>query len=133
MSAISTVTATSSSASNTDISLQDFLKVLMTQLTYQDPLKPMDNEQFMAQIAQFTALGQTQQVNTNVQTLVGNQAAAQSVGLLGKTVNFTTSSGPRSGSVTGIDMSGSSPLLTVTPPGATAISGVNLSQITSVQ
>jgi len=132
MSVINAVTTTTSSSANSNITLQDFLKVLMTQLTYQDPLKPMDNEQFMAQIAQFTALGQTQQVNANVQTLVGNQAAEQSVGLIGKTVSITTSSGPESGTVSAIDLSGSSPLLTVTPTGGTAITGVSLSQITSV-
>jgi flagellar basal-body rod modification protein FlgD len=96
------INAVSAAATNnaSNLTLQDFLQVLMTQLTYQDPLKPMDNEQFMAQIAQFTSLEQTQQVNTNVQTLVGNQAAQQSIGLLGKTVQISTTSGPASGSVT---------------------------------
>src|SRR5205823_2163752 len=47
--------ATPAAASNR-LTLEDFMKVLLTQLTYQDPLKPMDNQQFMAQIAQFTTL-----------------------------------------------------------------------------
>ena len=42
------------------LGLQDFLQVLLTQLSWQDPLKPMDNQTFMAQMAQFTALEQTQ-------------------------------------------------------------------------
>ncbi|RAN48426.1 flagellar hook capping protein [Herbaspirillum rubrisubalbicans] len=133
MSAISAVSTSSGATSTSDITLQNFLQVLMTQLTYQDPLKPMDNEQFMAQIAQFTALGQTQQVNTNVQTLAQNQAVSQSVGLLGKTVSFSSNNGPAKGTVTAIDMSGTSPQLTITPTGSTAITGVSLSQITAVQ
>ena len=58
-----TTTATSavSSDSSSTLTLQDFLQVLTTQLTYQDPLKPLDNQEFMAQIAQFTTLQQTQQ------------------------------------------------------------------------
>ena len=131
--AISAVGGATSTPSNSNLTLQDFLQVLMTQLTYQDPLKPMDNEQFMAQIAQFTSLEQTQQVNTNVQTLVGNQATQQSVGLIGHTVNITTASGPQTGVVSSIDLSGSSPQLTITPTGGTPLSGISLSQVTSVK
>jgi len=48
------------------LGLQDFMKILLTQLTYQDPLKPMDNQQFMSQIAQFTTLEQSQQLNEKI-------------------------------------------------------------------
>ena len=129
----STTTGVSSAtAGSSDLTLQDFLQVLMTQLTYQDPLKPMDNQEFMAQIAQFTTLEQTQQLNTNVQTMLTNQAAQQSIGLIGHTVNVTTSSGPLTGSVTSIDLSGSTPQLTLTTSSGTT-SGISFSQITSVQ
>jgi flagellar basal-body rod modification protein FlgD len=114
------------------ISLQDFLQVLTTQLTYQDPLKPLDNQQFMAQIAQFTTLEQTQQMTSNLQSLVLSQAAQQSVGLIGHKVNITGSSGPQSGTVTSVDLSGSTPAFTVTTPNGT-VTGVNLGQITQVQ
>ena len=117
---------------NASLSLQDFLQVLMTQLTYQDPLKPMDNQQFMAQIAQFTTLEQTQQLNSNIQTLVANQAAQQSVGMIGRTVNITTANGPISGKVASIDLSGATPLLSLTTSAGT-LTGISFSQITSVQ
>lgn len=117
---------------NASLSLQDFLQVLMTQLTYQDPLKPMDNQQFMAQIAQFTTLEQTQQLNNNIQTLVTNQAAQQSVGMIGRTVNITSANGPLSGKVASIDLSGAVPLLSLTTSAGT-LTGISFSQITSVQ
>jgi flagellar basal-body rod modification protein FlgD len=120
----------SNSASN--ISLQDFLQVLTTQLTYQDPLKPLDNQQFMAQIAQFTTLEQTQQMTTNLQSLVLSQAAQQSVGLIGHKVNITSSTGPLSGTVTGVDLSGSAPSFTVSTSTG-ALTGISLGQITQVQ
>lgn len=113
------------------LSLQDFLQVLTTQLTYQDPLKPLDNQQFMAQIAQFTTLEQTQQMTTNLQSLVLSQAAQQSVGLIGRTVSITTASGPQTGVVKGVDLSGSAPAFTVRV-GATDMPGVSLGQITQV-
>ena len=127
--AIPSVTNTTPGAS---LSLQDFLQVLMTQLTYQDPLKPMDNQEFMAQIAQFTTLEETQQMNTSIQTLVSNQAAQQSVGLIGHTVDFTTQSGPLSGTVQSIDLSGSTPQLSITTSTG-VVSGVSIGQLTSVQ
>jgi len=127
---ISSINGTSSASSS--LNLQDFLQVLMAQLSYQNLLKPMDNQEFLAQIAQFTALGQTQELNANIQTLVNNQAAQQSVGLLGRTVNFTTASGPRTGTVTQIDLSGATPQLTITTS-AGIVPNIGLSQITSVQ
>lgn len=129
---ISAVSGASSSTPSNSLTLQDFLQVLMTQLTYQDPLKPMDNQQFMAQIAQFTSLEQTQQVNTNIQTLVSNQAAQQSIGLIGHAVNISTANGPVAGTVTAIDLSGATPQLTL-KTSAGNLTGISLGQITSVQ
>lgn len=66
----------------------DFLRLLVTQLQYQDPLSPMDNTEFIAQTAQFTALEQMQNLN---QTMTN----AQAFNVIGKgvymqTVNETT-------------------------------------------
>jgi flagellar basal-body rod modification protein FlgD len=131
---ISAVDAASSTASPTgSLNMQDFLKVLLTQLTYQDPLKPMDNQQFMAQVAQFTTLGQTQQMNANISQLLTNQAALQSVGLIGRTVDITTDSGPVTGTVSALSLAGSSPQLTVTTTAGVTLPNVELSQITAVR
>jgi flagellar basal-body rod modification protein FlgD len=113
------------------LTLQDFLSVLLSQLTAQDPLQPTNNNEFLAQIAQFTALGQAQQTNSNLQILVGNQAAQQSVGLIGQAVGITTSNGPVTGTVSSVDLSGSSPLLTISTSGG-PLTGISLSQLTSV-
>lgn len=124
-------TSTSASPQST-LTQQDFLKVLTTQLTFQDPLKPMDNQAFMAQMAQFTSLEQTQELNTNIETLIGNQSALQSVGLIGRTVDLTTSSGAVTGSVTALSLSGSSPSITVQTTGGQTLAGIGLGQITAV-
>lgn len=115
------------------LGMEDFLKILLTQLTYQDPLKPMDNQQFMAQMAQFTSLEQTQQLNNKIATLITNQAALQSVGLIGKTVDITTSSGSVTGTVSALSLSGDSPLLTVRTTAGATLSNISLSQLVSVR
>ncbi|ATG19691.1 flagellar hook capping protein [Ralstonia pickettii] len=116
-----------------NLNMQDFLKVLLTQLTYQDPLKPMDNQQFMAQVAQFTALGQTQQMNSNIETLVSNQASLQSVGLIGRTVDITTNSGTVTGTVSALSLSGNSPQLTVKAGSGATLTNIDLSQVIAVR
>ncbi|TFY97077.1 flagellar hook assembly protein FlgD [Ramlibacter humi] len=123
--------ATATPASN--LGLQDFLKILLTQLSYQDPLKPMDNQEFMAQIAQFTSLEQTQQLNDKLDQLITNQAALQSVGLIGRTVDVTTSTGQVTGTVSSLSLSGDSPSISVTVSGGTVVPGISLSQILAVR
>jgi len=113
------------------LNLNDLLQVLLTELTNQDPLKPVDNTQFMAQIAQFTTLQQTQQLTTNSQTIATTQAAQQSVGMIGRKVSITTPSGPQSGTITAVDLSGSAPAFTSTTSGGT-LTGIAFSQISSV-
>jgi flagellar basal-body rod modification protein FlgD len=72
---------------------EDFLKLLTVQLQHQDPLSPVENEDFIAQLAQFSSLEQLENINSNLQdsidldlilTQVLNNTAA--AGLIGKTV-----------------------------------------------
>jgi flagellar basal-body rod modification protein FlgD len=70
-------TSNSSNSSATDpasasISQADFLKLLTAQLQAQDPTNPMDNSQFVAQLAQFSQLQATQDLDTNLQALSSN-------------------------------------------------------------
>ncbi|MFE1574348.1 flagellar hook assembly protein FlgD [Comamonas odontotermitis] len=110
-----------------------FLKILLTQLTYQDPMKPMDNQQFMAQMAQFTSLEQTQQLNDKIATLVSNQAALQSVGLIGRTVDINTNGGTLTGTVTGLSFTGGGPSLTLRTSAGATLQDISLSQIIAVR
>jgi flagellar basal-body rod modification protein FlgD len=125
--------ATSATSPTRSLGIEDFLKVLLTQLTYQDPLKPLDNQEFMAQIAQFTTLEQAQQTNSNIEQLVTNQAALQSVGLIGRTVDVTTPTGPLTGTVSALSLAGSSPQLTLKLADGTVLANVELSQLVAVR
>ncbi|MEY3201891.1 MAG: hypothetical protein RIR70_1441 [Pseudomonadota bacterium] len=112
--------------------VQDFLKILLAQITYQDPLKPVDNQQFLAQLAQFTALEQTQQISSKIDTLLSTQSSLQSVGLLGRTVEMSSEAGGQSGTVTSISLVDGTPTLSLNTP-AGVVSGLKLSQVRTVR
>ena len=122
-----------SSAASSSLGLQDFVRVLTTQLLYQDPMKPMDNQEFMAQVAQFTALEQSQQMNERLQQLIGNQAALQSGGLIGRSVEIDAAGGRSSGTVTALSLQGEAPVLSVSLSTGAVVNDVALSQILSVR
>lgn len=134
MATIGAVSGTGSALSgNSSIGLQDFLKILISQLSFQDPLKPMDNQQFMAQMAQFTALEQSQQLNTKMDALLSTQASLQSVGLIGRTVDVTTETGTLSGTVVALSLSGPQPSISVRDSNGTVTPNLSLDQITAVR
>lgn len=130
---IATTAASAAISPAPSLGLQDFVRVLTTQLTFQDPLKPMDNQEFMAQMAQFTALEQTQQLNERMQQLIDNQAALQSVGLLGRSIDFTSATGTNTGTVTALSLQGAAPVLTIALAGGTVVKDVGLSQLIAVR
>jgi flagellar basal-body rod modification protein FlgD len=130
---VSPVGGTSGLTAANTLTMEDFLKVLLTQLTYQDPLKPLDNQQFMAQIAQFTTLQQTQELNSNMARLLNNQAALQSVGLLGRDVDVRTETSVVTGRITALSWAGDVPKLTIVPVTGATLNDIDLSQITAVR
>jgi flagellar basal-body rod modification protein FlgD len=65
-------TAVTSAPSGSQMTQADFLQLMTTQLQAQDPTKPMDNSQFASELAQFSQLSATQNIDTDLQTLSGN-------------------------------------------------------------
>lgn len=126
-------TTSASNATSQTLTQNDFLKVLLTQLQFQDPLKPMDNEQFMAQMAQFTALESQNQTNSKLDNLLSIQSADQSIALLNKTVQVNLSSGNQVGQVTTIQFQQGTPVFTVQTSSGQSLNGISLSQISLVR
>ncbi|WP_312560176.1 flagellar hook assembly protein FlgD [Anaerospora sp.] len=85
-----TATNTSSnkttSKANDALGKDDFLKMLVTQLRYQDPLQPMEDKEFIAQMAQFSSLEQMQNMNTAMIT-------TQATNLIGKEIHWMNDQG----------------------------------------
>lgn len=133
--AITSTAAVGSGAqsASANIGIQDFLKILTAQLNNQDPLKPVDNEQFVAQIAQFATLEQSRQLNVKIDDLLSTQSAIQSVGLLGKTVDVNQGGFLLSGLVTALDVSSGTPLITIKTSSGAFQNNISLGQLMNIR
>ena len=115
------------------LSMDDLLRILMTELTYQDPLKPVENKDFLAQMAQFSSLDTSRQLNENIERLLSLQSLNQSVGLLGKTVDANLATGTVSGQVTALTMVAGEPQITVKGANGEVFAGITLAQVQTIR
>ena len=98
-------TAPTTTTAGKSLGKQDFLKLLMAQLQNQDPMKPMDDTQMIAQMAQFSALEASQQLNSTMQTSNNMQTVLQAGALIGKYIQANQSDGTRTtGAVTSVGL-----------------------------
>jgi flagellar basal-body rod modification protein FlgD len=79
-----------------ELGKDQFLHLLVSQLTHQDPLEPVDDKQFIAQMAQFSALEQMTQVNKNIMELGRVNRSLAGYKLLGE---FVEGLDPKSGKI----------------------------------
>jgi len=83
----------------------DFMKLLAVQFQQQDPMKPMDDTAFIAQMAQFTALSQTQTMTDQMTKLNASQQLAAANSLIGQQVTLDDGNGGTvSGLVSGVQV-----------------------------
>ena len=118
---------------NSGIDIQSFLRIILAQLTYQDPLNPTDNTEFVSQLAQFSQLQQTQLLNEQVTNLLAAQSATQATTLLGRTVDALVGSSTISGTVQAVSFASGAPQLTVLTATGQTISNVSIANVTQVR
>ena len=83
----------------------DFLNLLITQMKYQDPLDPMTDSEFVAQMAQFSSLEQLLNMSESF-------ASLQSLAYIGRTVKaYTADGGVLSGTVKAVDFTTDMPIM----------------------
>lgn len=75
-------------ATTADVSRDQFLKLLVAQLQAQDPLEPIKDQEFTAQLAQFSQLAGIEKLNANFGDLLSLQQITQGAGLIGKSVTY---------------------------------------------
>jgi len=95
-----------STARSRGLSGQDFFRLLLTQMRSQSPLEPVGNTEFLAQLAQFSALDQMSTLNTRMDSLQASQSLITGTGLIGRNVEYfdAATGGRRTGAVTGATM-----------------------------
>lgn len=131
--AIGPVSSVTTSQSAFGLDFQSLLQIILTQLTYQDPLKPMDNFQFVSQLAQFSQLQQTQNLNEQVTTLLTAQAATQATSLLGRNVDVEQGVTTVSGVVQSVSFGAAGPQITIRTGAGQTIANLSLGAVTQVR
>ncbi len=96
MSAVSSTSAISSALSSETggsvLGKEDFMLLLVTQFQYQDPLNPMEDKEFISQLAQFSSLEQMMNMNesmTSLTTATESQQLVNATSYIGKNVDVT--------------------------------------------
>ncbi|MBR5400647.1 MAG: flagellar hook assembly protein FlgD [Treponema sp.] len=93
-------TTTARTASN-ELGKDDFLKLLITQLQNQDPTEPMENQEFIAQMAQFSSLEQMTNMSTSFAKMASFISSQEAASTLGKTVELNVGDTTTTGIVEG--------------------------------
>src|SRR5437867_6840213 len=95
----------SSAASNSnvhdlkDLDINQFLQLMVSELTHQDPLNPMDNTQLVQQIGELRSIAASDQLTTTLQSLQTQQSLTTASSLIGRQVKALTTD---NGDITGV-------------------------------
>jgi flagellar basal-body rod modification protein FlgD len=136
MASITSITSTGTPAAstqaatgaNTSMGKDQFLKLFVAQLQHQDPMNPMQDQEFMGQMASFSTLEQVTNLAKANEALATSSALSQSVGLIGRTVTWTAADKTtQTGVVEKVNQTGGKPTLTVS--GTEGVDPTTITQI----
>jgi flagellar basal-body rod modification protein FlgD len=97
--------STTTSTSKTAVDYQSFLKLLIAEMKNQDPTKPMDSTQYVAQLATFSQVEQSVQTNTKLDQIMQSSALSQADALIGRSI--TSADGNTTGTVASVRLASS--------------------------
>lgn len=83
--------------SKTSVDYDSFLRLLVAEMKNQDPSNPMDSTQYVAQLATFSQVEQSVQINKRLDQMLQSQTLSQADALIGRTI--TSADGKTSGQV----------------------------------
>jgi flagellar basal-body rod modification protein FlgD len=119
-------TETPAKSSVGDMDYNAFLKLLIAQLKNQDPTKPMDSTQFVAQLATFSQVEQSINANNKLDSLLTSSALSLADSVIGHTV--TSPDGETSGVVASVRITSEGPVATLVGGGELPLaSGISIS------
>lgn len=116
--------STTTSTSKTAVDYQSFLKLLIAEMKNQDPTKPMDSTQYVAQLATFSQVEQSVQTNTKLDQIMQSSALSQADAIIGRSI--TSADGKTTGIVASVTLS-SSGLIAVLQDGTLVPVGAGVS------
>jgi flagellar basal-body rod modification protein FlgD len=124
-----TTGTTLSNNSATALGSNQFLNLMMVQLTHQDPSSPTDPTQYLGELAQFTSVEQETNTAQSTAQAASAQAVSGAVGLIGHTIDYTnqTTGETLTGAVQSVQMTSGGPTLTVA-----GVAGIAPSAVTQV-
>jgi flagellar basal-body rod modification protein FlgD len=108
MSQVPSTTGSSSSSSSAsdkttkkinELDMDDFLKLMISELQNQDPMNPMDNKDMLAQVSQIRQIGSNDQLTKTLETVLQGQNFSSAANLIGKNIKGIDNNGAN---VTGI-------------------------------
>ena len=110
-----------------------FLRLLVAQLTHQDPTNPMKDTEFVSQLATYSGLEQQMVMNKNLETMIMQQNltnAAQATAMIGSIVSYVDEDGVyRMGQVAFLDIMGGEVNLILNDEFSTSVPFKNVQQI----
>jgi flagellar basal-body rod modification protein FlgD len=109
------------------LSVNDFTKMLVTEMQNQDPTQPMTNTDLMNQVSQIQSIESNQQLTTTLQSVALGQSIASAGNLIGRNVGGLDDKGNQvSGTVNSVSISNGSAILNV------GSSTINLNNVTQI-
>jgi flagellar basal-body rod modification protein FlgD len=116
------------SGKNAEMGKDQFLKLFVAQLQHQDPMNPMEDSDFMGQMASFSTLEQVTNLATANEAIAANLHLSQSVGLIGRTVTWTDEADvTHTGVVEKVSQQDGNPVLTIS--GTEGVDPTTITQI----
>lgn len=91
----------------------DFMKLLTTQLTSQDPMNPMKDTEFISQMANFTSLEQMRTLSKSFETFTSDQKMSAAPAFLGRNVTVKDATGDVTGLVDSITLKNGKPAIVI--------------------
>jgi flagellar basal-body rod modification protein FlgD len=105
-----------------------FLKLFVAQLQHQDPMNPMNDSEFMGQMASFSTLEQVSNLAAANERIASNLTSTSAIGLIGRTVSYVDENDEiQTGKVDKVTTAGGKPVLTVN-----GVDGIDPATITQV-
>jgi flagellar basal-body rod modification protein FlgD len=105
-----------------------FLKMFVAQLQHQDPMNPMNDSEFMGQMASFSTLEQVSNLAAANERIASNLTSTSAIGLIGRTVSYVDENDEiQTGKVDKVTTAGGKPVLTVN-----GVDGIDPATITQV-